>query len=74
MTGSGYREMAAHLGGELTLDEAVRRTQFSTHAFVRRQYAWLRRDPLLTWIGQGPWATDTTSALVRDYLEGVKPA
>ena len=40
---------------------------------MRRQYAWLRRDPLLTWIGQGTWAAESTSALVRDYVERGRP-
>ena len=70
MSASGYRELAAHLVGELTLETAVQRTKFSTHAFARRQYAWLRRDAALVWIERGPWMTRRAEELMRAYLEG----
>ena len=52
----GYRELAAHLDAlergddhpdlEEALDEAIRRTR----AFARRQRAWFRRDPRISWL------------------------
>ena len=48
----GYRELLAHVAGrerrrvEDALDEAVRRTR----VFARRQRAWFRRDPRITWL------------------------
>ena len=52
----GYRELLAHLAAKRmgkdqptladALDEAVRRTR----AFARRQRAWFRRDPRITWL------------------------
>ncbi len=70
MSASGYRELAAYLEGELTLEEAVRRTKFSTHAFARRQYAWFRRDPALVWIERGPGLERQAERLIHDYLTG----
>ena len=50
MSSLGYREMAAHVRGELTLEEAVRRVKTATHRFARRQYAWFRPgDPRIHW-------------------------
>jgi tRNA dimethylallyltransferase len=52
----GYRELLAHLraveAGELhpTLDEAVDEAVRRTRAFARRQRAWFRRDPRITWL------------------------
>jgi tRNA dimethylallyltransferase len=46
----GYPEVAAHLRGELTLDEAVSRTVTATRRFARRQDAWFRRDPRIVWV------------------------
>ena len=46
----GYREVAAHLAGELTLDEARERTVVATRRFSRRQDSWFRKDPRITWI------------------------
>ena len=46
----GYRELLAHLRGELSLDEAVDLAIRRTRTFARRQRAWFRRDPRITWL------------------------
>ncbi|WP_121253646.1 tRNA (adenosine(37)-N6)-dimethylallyltransferase MiaA [Nocardioides ferulae] len=46
----GYREVAAHLAGELSLDEARERTVVATRRFARRQDAWFRKDPRIHWV------------------------
>lgn len=46
----GYREIAAHLRGEMTLDEAIAEAVRATRRFARRQVRWFRRDPRITWI------------------------
>jgi len=47
----GYREMFAHLAGEITLAEAADLAVRRTRRFARRQRVWFRRDPRITWIG-----------------------
>jgi len=47
----GYPEVAAYLAGELSLDEARERTVTATRRFARRQDAWFRKDPRITWVG-----------------------
>ena len=42
MSGLGYREIAAHLLDGHPLDEAIERTKFSTHEFIRGQDVWFR--------------------------------
>jgi tRNA dimethylallyltransferase len=49
-TAIGYREAAAHLAGELTLEQAVERTTTATRRFARRQESWWRKDPRITWV------------------------
>ncbi|MFC5177810.1 tRNA (adenosine(37)-N6)-dimethylallyltransferase MiaA [Nocardioides taihuensis] len=46
----GYPEAAAYLAGELSLDEARERTVVATRRFARRQLAWWRKDPRITWV------------------------
>lgn len=46
----GYPEVAAHLAGELSLDEARERTVVATRRFARRQDAWFRKDPRICWV------------------------
>ena len=51
-TAIGYREVAAYLGGETTLDEAIEATTAATRRFSRRQDSWFRKDPRVVWV---PW-------------------
>jgi tRNA dimethylallyltransferase len=46
----GYPEVTAYLAGELGLDEARERTVTATRRFARRQDAWFRKDPRITWV------------------------
>lgn len=48
MSGLGYREFQPYFAEEATLEEAVQRLKFDTHAFARRQPAWFRRLPATT--------------------------
>jgi len=45
----GYRELIAHLRGELDLDEAVELAVQRTRRFAVRQERWFRRDPRIRW-------------------------
>ena len=46
----GYREVVAHLRGELTEQEARDQTARATRRFARRQDSWFRKDPRIVWI------------------------
>jgi tRNA dimethylallyltransferase len=46
----GYREVAAYLSGELSLEEARERTFVATRRFARRQDSWFRKDPRIVWV------------------------
>ncbi len=49
----GYRELADHLDGRCSFDEAVLETRRRTRRFARRQLRWFRRDPRITWLDAG---------------------
>ena len=46
----GYREVAAYLAGESSLDQAREQTARATSRFARRQATWHRRDARIQWI------------------------
>lgn len=49
MSGLGYREIAAYVRGEISLDDARDRMRIATHQYAKRQMIWFRRDPRITW-------------------------
>jgi tRNA dimethylallyltransferase len=49
-TAIGYREVAAYLAGETTLDQAIDATTAATRRFSRRQDSWYRKDPRVVWV------------------------
>jgi tRNA dimethylallyltransferase len=65
----GYREVAAHLAGELTEAEARERTTNATRRFARRQDAWFRKDPRITWV---PYDADDRLARALDAVAALR--
>ena len=49
----GYREIAAYLNGECTLDEAVESMKMFTRRYAKRQLTWFRGDPRIHWLKAG---------------------
>jgi tRNA dimethylallyltransferase len=50
LSGIGYHELADHLLHGADLSDAVQRTKFRTHRYIRRQSNWFRRaDPRIRW-------------------------
>ena len=63
----GYKELLAHLAGDCTLEEAVAAAVSRTREFARRQRAWFRRDPRITWLGSPGNPVDLLPALLGDW-------
>ena len=66
----GYAEVARHLQGELTLEEAIALTIKRTKALARRQLAWLRRDPRIRWFEAGEAGAAAIVDDLTEYLRG----
>ena len=69
MSGVGYGELVQHVEGALALDQAVQRTKYRTHRFIRQQYAWFRRkDERISWFDAAESAV-APSAAVLEWLQ-----
>jgi tRNA dimethylallyltransferase len=66
----GYAEFARHLAGELTLEDAVSGTVRRTKALARRQMAFLRRDPRVTWFEAGEGGAPALVDEIAEHLDG----
>ena len=73
MTGHGYREAAAHLAGESSLEEAIAVTARRTRQYAKRQLTWFRRDARIMWLPAGDAAADDP-ALVNDAERAIRLA
>ena len=58
----GYKELLAHLRGEMTLDEALDLAVVRTRRFARRQDRWFRRDPRIRWLDAPTTPADVVCA------------
>lgn len=50
MQGIGYKEMAAYIGGELTMEAAVAEIKKATRRFAKRQITWYKKMPYIHWL------------------------
>lgn len=50
MQAIGYKEMAEHLRGMISFDEAVETIKRETRRYAKRQLTWFRRDTRIQWI------------------------
>ncbi len=64
----GYRELMAHLAGEVDLATALDEAKTRTRRFARRQQRWFRRDPRITWFPND--ADDLVEQVVDHWKNG----
>ena len=53
----GYKEIISHLGGKLTLVDAVKLLKQNTRRFAKRQLTWFRADSRIEWINLSLFAS-----------------
>lgn len=62
----GYKEIIDYLDNKYTLKEAVEKIKTNTHAYIRRQDTWFRRDKNIKWVK----TFDEAEELVKNFLKG----
>ncbi|MEZ5322927.1 MAG: tRNA (adenosine(37)-N6)-dimethylallyltransferase MiaA [Microthrixaceae bacterium] len=63
----GYKQIRAHLRGELSLEAAREAIVTGTRRFAVRQERWFRRDPRIVWF---PAKSPPSAAVLADTLRG----
>ncbi len=62
----GYRQLVAHLRGELSLHDAVKQIKHETRQYAKRQITWFRKEPAVHWLpGFGDAPRLQSDALAR---------
>lgn len=62
----GYREIAAYLRGEQTLENAISATKMHHRRYAKRQLTWFRADPRIHWLPAAP--ESPTEALIPHVM------
>jgi tRNA dimethylallyltransferase len=66
----GYKEMAAALRGDMSMDEAVARIKRNSRRYAKRQYAWFRKEEGIRWVDiTGIYASEDVFSKIREVLE-----
>jgi len=67
LQGLGYKEIIAHIDGQVSLEEATKVLKRNTRGFAKRQLTWFRRDSRIRWLD----VTDKSSEQVADAIQSV---
>ncbi len=68
LSGIGCAELAAHLRGEMDLEQACALWLSNTKAYAKRQMTWFKKDPSVRWFA--PNDTDAMLDLARAWMAG----
>lgn len=68
MQGLGYKEIAAYLTGECTLDRAIEILKRDTRHFAKRQLTWFRNDPQIKWFDLTAFSEKEITAQILNYI------
>ncbi|MEI6085862.1 MAG: tRNA dimethylallyltransferase, partial [Verrucomicrobiota bacterium] len=71
MQAAGYRELVAHIHGQLSLAEAVTLIKIRTRQLAKRQMTWFRREPGLQWLTV---AADESPAVTATRILEILPS
>ena len=70
LSSMGYRELAQHVLGELSLEEAARRIKLAHHRLARQQYTWFKpTDARIRWLVAGASVEAQSEAVVSEWVE-----
>jgi len=72
MQALGYKEIAAYLSGEVSLEEAVWLLKRNTRRFAKRQLTWFRRDERIRWLNVADFPGEAVAGeialMVKEYF------
>ena len=68
----GYAEIARHLAGEGTLEEALEAAARRTRTLARRQLSWFMRDPRIHWVPVEGHREDVVATFARELEPAVQ--
>ncbi len=74
MVAIGYRDVAAHLRGELDEEALYASIERSSWRFAKRQTTWFNREPSIQWLDPAPDLAERLLPALRVFLDGGSPS
>lgn len=71
MQGIGYKEMYAHIEGEMSAEDTAELIKKETRHFAKRQLTWFRREQEVTWINYFEH-NDNKKDMIKEMIEILK--
>lgn len=68
MQAIGYRQVAAALRGEISMDEAIDMTKQASRNFAKRQLTWFRRDERVIWLPAEDRDAPSLARAMQDHI------
>ena len=66
MSGIGYRQLCAHVQGDMRLDDAVAHIKRDTRAYAKRQMTWFKRNKRIHWVSDSAAAIELVAACLPE--------
>ena len=67
MSAIGYRILASHLDGEISLRDARSKIIVATRRYAKRQMTWFRADSRVQWL-DAPYSLETAISTVKEHF------
>lgn len=68
----GYKEVVAHLDGDVSLETAIEQIKQASRRYAKRQMTWLRRDDDIVWLDANDGIADTLVDRTLEIIEGAQ--
>ena len=66
----GYKQVVAHLRGEMTLADAISLAKRDSRRLAKRQLTWFRREPEIVWLDPERAAQDALALFEKFFAGG----
>ena len=65
----GYKQIAAHLRGEIALADAIAQAKQESRRLAKRQITWFRREPEIVWLDPERGAQDALALFEKFFCD-----
>lgn len=71
MKGIGYKEILAHLDGDISIEKSIEMIKQFSRNYAKRQLTWFRKDPRVNWVDKDKFFSEDeiVEYIIKDFNE-----